>query len=63
MVLSNEIRKLIGELDQKVSEVKELIEDEFNDQDTEDDNIEDLLDKLDSIQYRITTIQENQGWI
>ena len=61
-VLSPEIRTLLAELDQKAGELKEIIEDEHSSV-PEDLIIEDLLDKLDSIQDRITTIQEYQGWI
>ena len=60
--LSPEIRTQLAELDTKAGALIEIIEDEHSSI-PEDTQLEDLLDMLNSLQYKITNIQERQGWI
>lgn len=71
MNIPDEIRKKIAEMDQLANELKEWYQDYQTendmdyviDHDHEQDVDYFINDVLDEVQEKITTIQENQGWI
>lgn len=62
VVLSDEIRKTLGELDSKAQELIQQLEDEYSLL-AHDSNLDELQDILSDLQREITEIQEKQGWI
>ena len=59
---TKEIRTEISELDQKASTLLENLSNEISNFEDES-QIEELIEILDELQSKITSIQETQGWI
>ena len=59
---TKEIRTEISELDQKASTLLENLSNEISNFEDES-QIEELIETLDELQSKITSIQETQGWI
>ena len=62
VTLSEDIRTQLAELDTKAGALLEIIEDEHGSL-IEDQDLYDLTEMLNVLQNKITTIEENQGWI
>ena len=61
-ILLGEIRKEISEIDQKAGTLLENLSNEISNFEDES-QIEKLIEILDELQSKITSIQEKQGWI
>ena len=59
--LNEHTRKFINDLDEKLNELKEDLEDNYYIY--EDHQLEQLSGELNDLQHRISTIQEEQGWL
>ena len=59
---TKEIRTEISELDQKAATLLENLSNEISNFEDES-QIEELIEILDELQSKITSIQEKQGWI
>ena len=59
--LNEHTRKFINDLDEKLNELKEDLEDNYYIY--EDHQLEQLSGELNELQHRISTIQEEQGWL
>ena len=60
--LNEHTRKLINDLDEKLNELKEDLEDNY-DLDNDNNLLDQTREDLDYLMHRMTQIQEAQGWL
>lgn len=61
MLISQEMRSKISQLDDLANEIREYLED--NQLQYEDENFEALHEMTEAINGQVTSFQESQGWI